>query len=197
MPAARTAGFREKRSRPPARALQLIRAVCCLLLVFASACAKFRPAVEYSIRRMARDPSYRNAPTDALDGGDGQGGGPVRTGTGPDRAAPHTAPSVPRDQPPAAPPTPAHRRAAPGLLSCTTGGARTADRKAGAQDGGADRACAGESTPPPLPRTNRTSLVPPLVLIGHASSLPPCTKRKWRNPRTRGETWRCFRPSAI
>ena len=26
-------------------------------------------------------------------------------------------------------------------------------------------------SPPPLPRTNRTSLVPPLVLIGHAASL--------------------------
>jgi len=28
--------------------------------------------------------------------------------------------------------------------------------------------------PPPLPRTNRTSLVPPLVLSGHAASLTPC-----------------------
>ena len=27
--------------------------------------------------------------------------------------------------------------------------------------------------PPPLPRTNRTSLVPPLVLSGHAASLTP------------------------
>ena len=26
------------------------------------------------------------------------------------------------------------------------------------------------NTPPPLPRTNRTILVPPLVLIGHATS---------------------------
>ena len=30
-------------------------------------------------------------------------------------------------------------------------------------------------SPPPLPRTNRTSLVPPLVLIGHAASFTlPC-----------------------
>ena len=29
------------------------------------------------------------------------------------------------------------------------------------------------SPPPPLPRTNRTSLVPPLVLSGHAASLTP------------------------
>ena len=29
--------------------------------------------------------------------------------------------------------------------------------------------------PPPLPRTNRTSLVPLLVLSGHAASLTPCT----------------------
>ena len=28
-------------------------------------------------------------------------------------------------------------------------------------------------SPPPLPRTNRTSLVPPLVLSGHAASLTP------------------------
>ena len=36
----------------------------------------------------------------------------------------------------------------------------------------ADRAPAQlRPPPPPLPRTNRTSLVPPLVLIGHATSL--------------------------
>ena len=31
--------------------------------------------------------------------------------------------------------------------------------------------------PPPLPRTNRTSLVPPLVLSGHAASLTPYSGR--------------------
>ena len=30
-----------------------------------------------------------------------------------------------------------------------------------------------QTRPPPLPRTNRTSLVPPLVLSGHAASLTP------------------------
>jgi len=33
-----------------------------------------------------------------------------------------------------------------------------------------------ESNPPPLSRTNRTSLVPPLVLIGHAASLTGLTE---------------------
>ena len=33
------------------------------------------------------------------------------------------------------------------------------------------RVIAAEAQPPPLPRTNRTSLVPPLVLSGHAASL--------------------------
>jgi len=32
--------------------------------------------------------------------------------------------------------------------------------------------CDASAPPPPLPRTNRTSLVPPLVLSGHAASLP-------------------------
>jgi len=31
----------------------------------------------------------------------------------------------------------------------------------------------GSGSPPPLPRTNRTSLVPPLVLSGHAATLTP------------------------
>ena len=35
------------------------------------------------------------------------------------------------------------------------------------------RAARTASLPPPLPRTNRTSLVPPLVLSGHAASLTP------------------------
>jgi hypothetical protein len=52
----------------------------------------------------------------------------------------------------------------------------------------------GSKCTPPFSRTNRTSLVPPLVLSGHAASLTSyrCTPRSWkRRGRTRPRAARC------